>query len=415
MSAIKIRLPTLYLKQYNAIYAPERYSWIEGSTKSGKTAGCMTWILDRALQGRDGDNYWWVAPVSAVSQIAFDRLRGRDFLKKVPNELYVVNLTEKSISIKNAGKIWFKSADKPDSLYGEDVYDAVIDEGSRCKPQAFDAVRSTLTFTGGQIRIIGNVRGRGNWFYKGCRSAQAGRLNHAYHKITADDAVSAGVFPQAELDDARATFEAQGRLHVYKELYMCEPSDDGGNPFGLTSILECTVGDATGPDTVISDLPPEVWGWDLARSVDWTVGVALDVNGAVCRFERWQKTTWKHTENKILQLTDAPALVDSSGVGDPIVENLQKANAEWFEGFKFSSPSKQKLMEGLAISIGLGEVSYGEGVLRNELDSFEYEHKRTHTLYSAPSGLHDDAVMAFALAVKHVNRAAPRNVVALFG
>lgn len=72
-------------------------------------------------------------------------------------------------------------------------------EASRMREEAFYAVRSTLTAIGEPIRIIGNVKGRKNWFYIGCRKAEGGELGHAYHKITALDAVAA---PQEELDDA---------------------------------------------------------------------------------------------------------------------------------------------------------------------------------------------------------------------
>jgi hypothetical protein len=405
MPTVRIKLPRLYPKQHAAIFEPLRYSWIEGATKSGKTAGCLTWILHKAFKGREGDNFWWVAPVSAQAQIAFDRLRGRDFLRNLDPSLYTVNKTEKSIQIHGAGKVWFKSADKPDSLYGEDVYGAVIDEASRCKPESYDAVRSTLTFTGGQIRIIGNVKGRGNWFYKGCRAAQGGQPGHAYHKLTAQDAVDAGVYPAKELEDARAVFTAQGRLHIFLELYFCEASDDGGNPFGLASIALCTFSPFEGVDTVCSHRDPVVWGWDLAKSVDWTVGIGLDENGDVCRFLRWQKKPWKKTKKWILAATKAPALVDSSGVGDPIVEDLQDLKPGLFEGYTFSTSSKQRLMEHLEIVIGEQRSRFAEGTLKNELDAFEFERKRTSLTYAAPAGLHDDCVMSLGLAAYHLKDA----------
>ena len=44
---------------------------------------------------------------------------------------------------------------------------ALCDEASRMREESWHAVRSTLTFTQvDQIRIIGNVRGRKNWFYR---------------------------------------------------------------------------------------------------------------------------------------------------------------------------------------------------------------------------------------------------------
>jgi hypothetical protein len=56
-----------------------------------------------------------------------------------------VNLGDMTIRLPGGGTMWFKSGDKPDSLYGEDVAAAVIDEATRCKEEVFHAVRSTLT------------------------------------------------------------------------------------------------------------------------------------------------------------------------------------------------------------------------------------------------------------------------------
>ena len=88
----------------------------------------------------------------------------------------------------------------------------------------------------------------------------------------------------------------------------------------------------------------------MAKSVDWTWGVALDDRGAVCRSERWQ-SPWEETLKRIVKHTgEIPALVDSTGVGDAIIEFLARAGSN-FEGFKFTSSSKQQLMERLSVAI----------------------------------------------------------------
>jgi hypothetical protein len=43
-------------------------------------------------------------------------------------------------------------------------------------------------------------------------------------------------------------------------------------------------------------------------------------------------------------------------------------------------------------------VFYPDGVIRRELESFEYVYSRTGIRYSAPEGFHDDAVCALAQA-----------------
>lgn len=396
--------PKLYAKQTAAFFNPvdiegksARYSWIEGSTKSGKTVSCMAWLFEQALMlGKPGRQFWWIAPVFAQAKIAYGRMK-----RGLPPNLIRCNDTDQTITIiPNGAVISFKSGEKTDNLYGEDVWAAVLDEASRMRVEAFYAIRSTLTATRGPIRIIGNVKGRKNWFYLGCRKAEGGEPGHAYHKITALDAVAAGVFPQEELDDARRALPDA----IFRELYLCEPTDDGGNPFGLNYIRANIA--------PVSTKAPAANGVDLAKSVDWTVIHQLDEDGRTCGHHRFQ-LPWRSTLDRLRLICGSiTTVVDSTGVGDPIVEELQEGRSN-FEGFKFTAQSKQMLMEGLAVAIQQNEIQYPDGVIVSELESFEYEYTRTGVKYTAPEGQHDDCVMALALAVyamKH-RRAEPQVIV----
>ena len=264
-------------------------------------------------------------------------------------------------------------------------------------------MRSTLTATQGPVRIIGNVKGRRNWAYDLARRAESGEPNMRYTKITAYDAVAAGVLALSEIEDAKRTLPE----NVFKELYLAEPSDDSGNPFGMDAIRGCIA--------PLSVNPAVCWGWDLARAVDFTVGIALDKHGAVCQFERWQ-APWEVTIARIHEKTAGlPALVDSTGVGDPPLESLQKLYANLlikplnggYEGFKFHMTSKQQLMELLSVAIHQKTVHFPAGQIVNELLTFEYEYTRRGVKYSCPRSLHDDCVMSLALAFMHFGHAKP--------
>ena len=379
--------PWLYDKQKEAIFCNERYSVIEASTKSGKTVGCMVWLAEQAMRGGKRRNYWWVAPIYSQSKIAYRRLKNG-----IPRHLYIANDSAMTLTLKSNGAIiWFKGGDNPDSLYGEDVWGAVIDEASRCREETWHAIRSTLTATRGAVRIIGNVKGRKNWAYQLARKAESGIPGWKYSKITAADAIAANVLADDEVAEAKRDLPE----NVFRELYLAEPSDDEGNPFGIEAIYTC-VG-------AMTDKDPVVWGWDLAKSTDWTWGIGLDEDGNVCRSARWQ-SPWEETLKRIVNRTgDIPALVDSTGVGDAIIEFLAKAGTN-YEGFKFTSSSKQQLMERLAVAIQQNQITFPEGLLLNELLSFEYVYTRTGAQYSAPTGLHDDGVCALALAVYHQDR-----------
>ena len=51
------------------------------------------------------------------------------------------------VELVNGAILRFGSADKPDSIYGEDSNAVVLDEASRCKIEAWEALYSTLTAT----------------------------------------------------------------------------------------------------------------------------------------------------------------------------------------------------------------------------------------------------------------------------
>jgi hypothetical protein len=128
------------------------------------------------------------------------------------------------------------------------------------------------------------------------------------------------------------------------------------------------------------------------------VGIGLDEFGQQVRMERF-KRSWPATIETIMNSTEqTTALVDSTGVGDAILGQLQRDGGLNYEGFIFSEKSKQQLMEGLAVGIQNVEVTFPNGVLVDELETFEYLHSRTGVKYSAPEGMHDDCVCALALA-----------------
>lgn len=378
-------LPAMYPRQHAAICDPARIVVIEASTKSGKTIGCLLWLLAQAWNGGKGA-YWWVAPTFPVAKtVAYMRMV--EMLRQADQRerCWTANDSGLLVQLANGARIYFKSADNPDSLYGDDVLAAVIDEATRCPEDAFNAVRTTLTATRGPLRIIGNVKGRKNWVYRLARMAEAGMPNMAFHKLTAYDAVQGGILHKDEIEEARVVLPE----HVFKELYLAEASDDGSNPFGAEAIRDCCAQQSTGRAVA--------YGVDLAKSSDWTVVCGLDSAGSVCVLERWQ-SDWLQTRRRVAALIgSATAFIDSTGVGDPIVEDIAR-ECRGVQGWKFTSQSKQQLMEGLSSVIQAREIRYPDGWLRSELDSFGFRYTAGRVSYEANTG-HDDGVCALALAV----------------
>jgi hypothetical protein len=382
--------PALYPKQREAIFDNNRISCIEAGTKCGKTLSCLHWLIFQAGKHGNGANHWWVAPVYPQAEIAYKRLKLG--LKPFINLGFKFNESDLTITFPNGALIVCKSGEKPDNLYGEDVFSAVLDEASRLRKESFYAVRSTLTATKGPMRLIGNVRGRANYFFEMCRRIEQGKLSNASHYIlVAQDAVDAGVLDKNEILEAKELLPEA----VFNELYNCVPSDDGSNPFGIQHIQDCIIPNLTHNKV-------EIWGLDLAKSKDYAVLLGLDKDNCTSEFYRWQES-WEFTEEKVKSIvTDGTKIVcDATGVGDPVVEHFQKAGLN-LDGFKFTSISKQQLMENLAILIQNHSIHFPDGVIVEELESFEYGATRTGVRYSAPDGYFDDTVCALALAGRNL-------------
>ena len=99
------------------------------------------------------------------------------------------------------------------------------------------SIATALTATQGPVRIIGNVSGRRNWAYLLARRAEAGERGMHYAKITAYDAIKAGVLTQEEVEDARRNLSER----VFRELYLAEPADSLTliySPFGPENVTE---------------------------------------------------------------------------------------------------------------------------------------------------------------------------------
>lgn len=373
---------SLYTRQRKAFFNPARYSAVEGSTKSGKTHGGLAWLLEMALiNGAPGRNFWWIAPIYGQAKIAFERMKralaGMNFTK---------NEAELRINLPNGAILMFKSGERPDGLYGEDVYAALIDEASRLREESWFAVRSTLTATRGPVRMIGNVKGRKNWFFKLCRKAQSGQRGYYFDKITAYDAVEAGVLDMDEIEDAKEALPEA----VFKELYLCEASDDEGNPFGIKHIDK--IYDPMAVPGITSK-----YGFDLAKTYDWAVLLGLDDNGIESYFDRWQGDIGGSINRVDAEVQGKVCAVDATGMGMRPAEEFQEISSNYIP-FTFTATSKQLLMESLALAIQRHELTIRSEILKNELESFEYEYTRTGVRYSAPEGYHDDCVIALALA-----------------
>lgn len=378
MPTVTLTLPQLHSGQTKVYDERERFNVVMCGRRFGKTTFGQWLAVDEVLRG---GRVGWFSPAYKYSAEVW-----RDVSVLLKPIMSTANRIDGRIETVTNGFLEVWSLDNKDAGRGRKYSLIIIDEAGVVKDLDAiwqQALRPTLSDLRGSAWFLGTPKGRGFFqriFAKGQDEEKAPHWRSWRLPTLANPYI-----PADEIETARQELPKE----IFEQEYEGVPADDGGCPFNLRAIADCTAN--------LSDAEPVVWGIDLAKSQDFTVACALDEEGRVCRLERWQGD-WARTSIRLADMVgETPALVDSTGVGDPITEALQ-LRCPLVEGFKFTSQSKQQLMEGLAAAIQTTKIRFPDGWLRRELELFEYEYRQYGVRYEAPQGEHDDGVCALALA-----------------
>jgi phage FluMu gp28-like protein len=145
-------------------------------------------------------------------------------------------------------------------------------------------------------------------------------------------------------------------------------------------------------------------GVDLAKYQDFTVITVIDLHTfKVQKQERFNQIDWNLQKAKIeamyLRYGKPLIYIDSTGVGDPIYEDLFRKGLR-VDSFQFTERSRKDLLNNLALKLEQDKIKIPDNdVLHNELMSMKYElTERGKIKLVVPEGLHDDCIMSLALA-----------------
>lgn len=373
---VEVKLPKPHPAQQRVLDSPARFKVLMCGRRFGKSLISQSESIDKSI-GRKHIAY--VTPTYQLGKVFF-----KEIVRQVPESIIKKNESDLLIETITGGSVRFFTGEKLDAMRGLKFHGAIIDEASyipNLEEGWNGSIRPTLTDYKGWAMFLSTPKGR-NFFYS--LFMRSGEKDWESFKYTTYD--NPHIDPE-EIDAAKIHLPRP----VFEQEYMANPMENAANPFGIEHIGACT--------KPLSTLPPEYYGIDLAKSVDWTVIIGLDRNGDVSYYKRFQKD-WKQTKEEILTIDRSkPVVIDSTGVGDAITEELQYHFNSMF-GFKYTSLTKQQLMESLAAAIHKKEIGFPEGTIKDELEIFEYQYKPTGVRYSAPDGFHDDCVNALALANK---------------
>lgn len=367
-----------------------RFRTMACGRRCGKTvAGAIEGI--RYAIERPKSIVWVVAPIYSQVMIFWRKLL--EYLP--PNLIKETNQSDRRITLINDSDIWFKSAENFEGLRGEGLDLVIIDEASKVKRDAWEyALRPALSDKKGRGVFISTPAGM-NWFYETYANGIIGSGKKDEYESWKLPTSENKYIDKSEIEAAKRMLPEL----VFKQEFLAEFLENIGSVFRkISENIKGTFEEAIPNRTYIM-------GVDLAKHEDFTVISILDTeSNHLVYFDRFNEIAWDFQKQRIIECAKryngCKIIIDSTGVGDPIVSDLEKEDLN-IQGFKFTYESKGNLIQNLSIKIEQGKINYPEiPVLIEELRIFGYEitEQTRRVLYSAPHGYHDDCVISLALA-----------------
>lgn len=396
MSDTVIKIPYNYSPrdyQLEVLSAPQRFKIVVIHRRGGKSMTALNQQISKALKTK-GIYYYFLPTYRQAKSVVWD-----DLIKKhVPLEVVdKINDSELAVYYKNGSIQRFAGCEDIDKHRGINPIDVVFDEYSEVDEKMWTVIiQPILRENKGTATFIFTPKGRNHSW----KLVNLAKDNPKEWFVSIKGVDSTNVFNEEELNEIRRNTPQD----LFEQEYYCKFIEGAGQFF--KRIRQNTY-------PMDKDLPSEgdfQLGVDLAKYQDWTVLTPFNVNYfIVYPQDRFNQIDWNLQKAKIeataRRFNNALVWPDSTGVGDPIVEDLKSRGlnigGEDGRGFKFTETSRENLLNNLAILLEQDKIKIpdDEGLI-GELESFRYElTDRGRIKVTVPDGMTDDRVMSLALAV----------------
>lgn len=349
-----------------------------------------------------GGEYVWGAPTFDQVRIAFREAQ------RAAGGVAIFNQSQMLMTLPTGGQVFYRSLDDPDNARGLTANGVVMDECADIKPEAwYEVLRPMLIDTGGWSWGIGTPKGR-NWFYIEHATAQSREDSAAWQVPTVGCEVVDGrlIRKPHPLENPNVAFAEIVNLwatmpeRTFRQEILAEFIEGEGVVF--RNIFACMKAPQTTPEQHEGHIL--IAGLDWAKQNDFT---CTSVGCVTCKCEvardRFNKIDYVFQRDRLKELYRrwrvGKILAESNSIGEPNLEMLQRDGFP-VVGFQTTATSKPPLIENMSLTLERAEWQFQQDPLwTTELEAFErvVSSATGRSSYSAPSGMHDDTVIARAL------------------
>jgi hypothetical protein len=387
MSTINLNLPAPHPGQAMIIQQAKRFNVVCCGRRWGKTVLGMDRLIRPALEGKP---VAWFSPSNKSMADTWRELQSR--LAPVISEK---NEQEKRLVLLSGGSIDLWSLDSPGAGRGRKYALVVIDEAAfvSALDEAWQqSIRPTLTDLRGSAWFLSTPDGM-NYFKTLYDLGQDPTKEDwaSWQMPTTDNPC----IDRTEIEAARQDLTES----VFNQEYLAMFVNWEGSVFRRVSEAA----------TAVPRQQPEagheyVIGCDWGRSNDYTVLLVLDTTArAVVAMDRSNRVDYAVQCGRLKALSElwrpAQIIAEQNGIGQAVIEQLSRDGVT-IQSFTTTNASKAQAIDTLALAFERREIRIlNDPVLVSELVAYQAERLPSgQTRYTAPSGQHDDTVMALVMA-----------------
>ena len=370
----------------------KRMFWV-AHRRSGKDKTVFA-NLPKKMMERVGTYYYFLPTYAQAKKVIWTGAdkNGFKFLDHFPKEIVKsINQSDMIIELVNGSILQMVGADNIDRIVGTNPIGVVFSEYSLMKQDVWNFISPILRENGGWAIFIMTPRG----------------MNHAYDLMKQVECDKKWFVQVLTVEETKALSredleEARNEMpeDLFKQEYYCVFVANGLGFFRRIDENVYKTEEYQPKEMAMYQL-----GVDLAKYNDFTVISPFNLNDFhLIKQDSFNQMDYNlqkaRIENAYLRFNRGRIVLDSTGVGEPIFDDLN-ARGMNIEPFRFSSKSRTDLLNNLQILLEQDKIKIpNDDVLINELKSMTYELSDAgRTIIKVPDGKHDDRIMSLALSV----------------